>query len=147
MIPPVCKTLRVPLPPARAFSLFTEGLASWWPLASHSVFLSEFARLDPPAGPDGVILEHATDGRTCPWGRVLRWEPPVRVVMTFGAWRGEARAMELEVRFTADGTGTRVELEHRAWEHIGPEAEEVRAGYDPGWDFVFGSCYGAAAGV
>ena len=40
---------------------------------------------------------------------------------------------ELEVRFTPEGDGTLVELEHRGWERLGEIAQEVRAGYGEGW--------------
>jgi hypothetical protein len=55
---------------------------------------------------------------------------------------------EVEVRFspTADGR-TLVELEHRRWEVLGPElGAAARQAYEPGWGFVFGECYGGAAG-
>jgi len=38
---------------------------------------------------------------------------------------------ELEIRFTPEGTKTRVDLEHRGWDD-----PEGRANYGPGWDFV-----------
>ena len=40
---------------------------------------------------------------------------------------------ELEVRFTRQGEGTLVELEHRGWEGLGEIAEEARASYGTGW--------------
>ena len=33
----VVKTVTVPLPPEAAFSLFTDRIAEWWPLHTHSV--------------------------------------------------------------------------------------------------------------
>ena len=48
---------------------------------------------------------------------------------------GRPKIDEVEVRFIADGAGTRVELEHRGWERVGAEATEVREAYDSprGW--------------
>jgi hypothetical protein len=42
---------------------------------------------------------------------------------------------EVEVRFIADGDGTRLELEHRGRERVGAEAREVRDAYGApqGW--------------
>jgi hypothetical protein len=40
------------------------------------------------------------------------------------------------VTFTADGTGTRVDLEHRGWERLGEVAAEAREEYTQGWPRV-----------
>jgi uncharacterized protein YndB with AHSA1/START domain len=33
----VRQTVTVEAPPGRAFAVFTEGLASWWPLDTHQI--------------------------------------------------------------------------------------------------------------
>jgi hypothetical protein len=43
------------------------------------------------------------------------------------------------VRFTGEGEGTRVELEHRGWERMGERGEEARGHYDDGWATVLGA--------
>jgi hypothetical protein len=48
------------------------------------------------------------------------------------------------VRFSAEGSGTRVELVHTGWERLGERAGEVRARYDTGWEPVLGSYVDAA---
>jgi len=65
------------------------------------------------------------DGSECDWGRVVVWEPPTRLVVTWqinGQWQYDAdpeHASELEVRFTAKGPAqTVVELEHRYLERL-----------------------------
>ena len=58
--------------------------------------------------------------------------------MTWHPDRGEETAQELEVRFTAEGDGTRVDIVHTGWERIGPDFRERMAGYDTGWGFVLG---------
>jgi hypothetical protein len=50
----------------------------------------------------------------------------------------DTKATELEVRFAAEGGGTRVELEHRGWEIYAAEAAETQKSYDTGWDEVLG---------
>ena len=44
------------------------------------------------------------------------------------------------MRFTADGSGTRVDLEHRHWERLGAAGAEARASYggENGWEMVIG---------
>jgi hypothetical protein len=45
----------------------------------------------------------------------------------------EAGAQVVEVTFTADGTHTRVDLEHREWERAGANAEFLRGRFAGGW--------------
>src|SRR5919197_160847 len=74
----------------------------------------------------GRIAERSPTGEIADWGRVLTWEPPGRVAFTWHPEGGEAT--EVEVQFIPEGSGaTRVELEHRGWERLGPAAGERRA--------------------
>ena len=61
------------------------------------------------------MYERAPDGQEHDWAAILVYEPPHRVVLE---WKVNSAAppTEVEVRFTQDGDGTRVELEHRGWE-------------------------------
>ena len=131
---PVRKELQLAAPPERAFEVFTEGIATWWPLVLHSIS-GERARdcvFEPGVG--GRIFERDEDGTEADWGRVLVWDPPNRVVFSWHPNEDGPAATEVEVRFTAVGDGTLFELEHRGWERLGPEAAEARAGYHTGWD-------------
>jgi len=58
----------------------------------------------------------------------------------------EAEAQNLDVRFSPEGDGTRVELVHTGWERRGAKAEQILRDYDSGWDYVFGERYAAAFG-
>ena len=42
------------------------------------------------------------------------------------------------MRFSPEGNGTRVELEHRGWDAIAEDASEKRDSYDTGWGQVLG---------
>jgi len=67
---------------------------------------------------------------------VLTWEPPARVVIAWHVSPDTPAPTEVEVRFTPDGEGTRVDLEHRNWERAGEAGAGMRDGYDSGWDAV-----------
>jgi uncharacterized protein YndB with AHSA1/START domain len=123
-IPPLRGTVTVGVPIERAFAVFTDSLGTWWPPQYHigQADMAE-AILEPRAG--GRWYERGVDGSECDWGRVLAWEPPRRLVVTWqinGQWRYDPdpeHASEIEVRFTADGPGqTLVELEHRLLDRL-----------------------------
>jgi len=131
--------------PEEAFRLFTEEIHTWWPLATHSVGQAEAETCAFEGRVGGRLFERLRDGGTHTWGTVLAWEPPHRIAFTWHPGRGEETAQRLEVRFTAQGDATRVELENRDWEALGEKAEETRRGYEKGWAFVLGQCYAGAA--
>jgi uncharacterized protein YndB with AHSA1/START domain len=80
----------------------------------------------------GRIYEHAGD-RVCEWGRVVAWQPPHRVVLSWHPGREPSTAQEVEVTFETDPGGTRVRLVHRGWEALGRAAMETRKSYESGW--------------
>lgn len=79
----VRKTVTVSAPQAIAFEVFTTRIASWWPMATHKIGQADCATviIEPQAG--GRWFERGTDGVECDWGRVLAWEPPGRVLLTW----------------------------------------------------------------
>ena len=135
-IQPVVKEISVPLAREQAFALFTEGIAGWWPLATHSVAGSNAVgcHFEPRAG--GRLLETAADGTQHVWGTLLAWEPPVRLVVTWHPGRQADTGQELAVSFSPEGDGTRVRLVHTGWERLGDVGPRERDDYDPGWDYV-----------
>lgn len=96
--------------PAQAFRLFTERASDWWPPALRHTPdpRSEIRMLA-----TGRFWERATDGREVELGRVTAWEPPQRVALDFYPGTGPLRPTEVVVRFTAEGGGTRIVVEHR----------------------------------
>src|SRR4029453_2394363 len=123
-IPPLTGTITVDAPMEQVFRTFTDGFGSWWP-AEYHIGQADMATaiLEPRQG--GRWYEQGTDGSESEWGRVLAWEPPHRLVVTWqinGQWQYDpdpAHASEIEVRFTADGPDqTTVELEHRRLERL-----------------------------
>jgi uncharacterized protein YndB with AHSA1/START domain len=123
-IPAIRGAVTIDVPVDRAFQVFTASFNTWWPAEYHigGADLAE-AVIEPREG--GRWYERGVDGSECDWGRVLTWEPPNRLVVTWqinGQWQYDPdpeHASEIEVRFTADGPGqTRVELEHRHLERL-----------------------------
>lgn len=146
----VQKTIHVGVRPERAFRVFTEQMGRWWPLVSHHIgaATAETCVVEPFVG--GRWFERGVDGSECEWGRVLAWEPPARLVLTWeisADWKHDAGVQtEVEVRFVADGAGTRVELEHRRLEQFGARAPEMRATFDSpgGWNGLLAAFAGLA---
>ncbi len=137
----VTETITVEAPVERAFHVFTQEMASWWPPEHHLIqgTLEEMV-VEPRAG--GAIYNVATDGSRCQWARVLAYEPPQRFVFSWDIstdWTVEtdlARTSEVEVRFVAESPSrTRVELEHRHIDRHGDRWESMReaVGSDGGW--------------
>jgi uncharacterized protein YndB with AHSA1/START domain len=131
----------VDAPLERAFSVFTEGFGSFKP-REHNMLPVEIAEtvFEPRAG--GHLYDRGVDGSECRWARVLAYEPPHRVVLSWDIspqWQLETdleKTSEWEVRFVAEEPDrTRVELEHRNLERHGEGWEEERDGVagDGGW--------------
>jgi uncharacterized protein YndB with AHSA1/START domain len=137
----VRRTVTVEAPIARAFDVFTRGVASWWPKESHHVGPTPADTvIEPFAG--GRCYARSFDGTETDWGRVVAWEPPARLVFAWlltPQWSFEpdpARASEVEVRFTATGEATTdVALTHSGFERYAAGGEEMRAQVDGagGW--------------
>ncbi|HEY7409926.1 MAG TPA: SRPBCC family protein [Vicinamibacteria bacterium] len=135
---PVRKSVTVKAAPEAAFRRFTAGMASWWPLRSHSVGGEEAETVAMEGRVGGRIVERIRGGRECTWGTVTAWDPPRRVAFTWHPGDEPARAQDVEVRFTPEGDRTRVELEHRGFERLGGLARKARRGYPIGWAYVLG---------
>ena len=127
----VRKHVFVQTTPQRAFEVFTKEMGTWWPLVSHHISKVEAkdAIVEPFVG--GRWFERGVDGSECDWGKVLAWEPPGRLVLAWqlnADWKHDAALVtEVEVRFTAENGGTRVDLEHRLLRNYGARAEEMRS--------------------
>ena len=134
---PVRKSLLVHASPEDAFDVFTEDIDSWWPRTHHiGKVPMQRVIIEPKAS--GRCYTVQVDGTECDWGRVLAWDPPARFVMSWYPGKDDSQATELEVRFTAEGSGTRVDLEHRGWEILAEEGQQTRDNYDSGWPTVLG---------
>ena len=86
----------------------------------------------------GEVYEVSTDGARAHWADVLVWEPPHRLAIAWKVNPEAAGATDIELTFTAEGGGTRVDLVHSGWERLGDAAAETRGSYDGGWVVVLG---------
>jgi len=139
--PSVHSSIVVNAPIDRAFAVFTEDIGSWWPPEHHLLegALAEMV-FEPRTG--GHVYDRGVDGSECRWARVLAYEPPVRVVISWDInvqWQIEtdpAKTSEVEVQFISEAPDrTRVELEHRKIERHGDGWENLRDafGSPEGW--------------
>ena len=137
-LPPIAKVVTVKATPERAFARFTQEMASWWPLRSHSVgqAQAESVRMESRVG--GRIVERTRSGDEYVWGTIDVWEPPHRVAFSWHPGEQAERATHVEVRFTAAGANTRVVLTHTGFERLGPKGSRMRRAYPIGWAYVLG---------
>lgn len=137
-LPPLVKKVRVSLSVEAAFRRFTEQIAAWWPMETHSVGEKETVAVTFEDQVGGTIFETMRNGETSVWGTVLAYDAPSLVRFTWHPGREPSTEQEVEVRFDATDDGTEVTLTHSNWEQLGEAASAQRAGYDKGWDFVLG---------
>ncbi len=131
----------VDAPIERAFSGFTADIGSWWD-PNHHILEAELAEMvfEPREG--GHVYDRGMDGSECRWARVLAYDPPNRLVITWDIntqWQLETnleKTSEVEVRFVSEAPErTRVELEHRNLDRHGDGWERMRdaVGSPDGW--------------
>jgi uncharacterized protein YndB with AHSA1/START domain len=131
----------VDVPIERAFTVFTEDFGMFKP-REHNLLSADIAEtvFEPRAG--GRLFDRGVDGSECQWARVLAYEPPRRVVISWDIsphWQIETdpeRTSEVEIRFIAEGPDrTRVELEHRNLDRHLDGWQGLREGVDgdQGW--------------
>src|SRR5882762_6005239 len=103
----VRRQIVVEAPIERAFTVFTERFGDFKP-PEHNLLAVEIAEtvFEPRVG--GHLYDRGVDGSECRWARVLAYEPPRRVVISWdidGRWQIEtdhAKTSEVEVRFIVE---------------------------------------------
>lgn len=101
-------SVHVDVDPAVAFEAFTGEIDRWWvpgPINAWDFGRALSRRIEPGVG--GRVLEVYDDAGVLELGRVTVWEPGRRLV-----YRSSVDDTEVDVRFEADGGGTRVRVEH-----------------------------------
>jgi uncharacterized protein YndB with AHSA1/START domain len=131
----------VEAPIDQAFSVFTDDLGSWWP-PEYNLLEVDIAKRVFETHVGGHVYDIGTDGSECHWARVLAFEPPSRLVISWDLspqWQVETdpdKTSEVEVRFVSEAPDrTRVELEHRNLDRHGDGWDGLRdqIGADSGW--------------
>lgn len=136
------KTTLLRCPPARAFELFTEHAGAWWPAGRrHTGDAASEIVLEA----SGRFYERGGDGREVELGVVRVFERDARLVLDWFPGTGPECPTRVEVRFEAEGEGTRVSITHGP----GPCSEALFAlratAYQRSWELVV-HAWGEAAG-
>lgn len=149
---PVVKTIDVARAARDAFRIFTEEIAAWWPMETHTRARTADGQrtvhvtIEPRVG--GRVYETLHDGGELEWGEVTAFEPGAHFAMAWRLGRQRDQYTDVSVRFEPlSETSCRVTLTHENWERMGEEAEKLRNGYTNGWETVFRARYGAYAGL
>jgi uncharacterized protein YndB with AHSA1/START domain len=134
------KTITVNAPIDRAFAVFASRMGDWWH-REHSVAQGTTQKdvvIEPRAG--GRWYEVGADGSEHPWGRVIAFDPPRRLVLAWQLTREFVYDPDfettVEILFIELDGGTRVEFEHRDLERMGPDAVEMLESMDGGWGML-----------
>jgi uncharacterized protein YndB with AHSA1/START domain len=131
----------VAAPIERAFRVFTEQFDRIKP-REHNMLGVDIAETVFESRVGGHVYDRGVDWSECRWARVLAYEPPHRLVISWDInpqWQIETdldRTSEVEVRFVSESPErTRVELEHRNLERHGQGWDSMRAGVgsENGW--------------
>lgn len=134
MTSPLQITFDVACSAEHAFTMWTSRIGTWWP-SDHSVSGDENLLVVLESGIGGRIFERTSTGIEYDWGVVTVWEPPTRLGYRWHLGRDGDGATEVEVRFVWRGPrNTRVEVEHRGWERLGPMADTWRDRNRIGWE-------------
>ncbi len=126
----VLVALRIAAPPSRVFEAFTDEIGDWW--RANALFRSgrdPGGRLSIEPRADGRLLETYANGEVDEIGRIVEWDPPKRLVLS---WRPTSfssdQETEVHVRFEPVDDLTRVTVEHVGWDAI-PREHATRHGF------------------
>ncbi|GGJ80873.1 hypothetical protein GCM10010123_08440 [Pilimelia anulata] len=132
---PLLHTVLLPVPPARAFRLFTAEYGGWWPLRTHSVGGERSGGVHFGGAAGEQIIEQLADAEPVTWGTLTVWDPPYRVAFTWHPGRPEPEATRIEVTFIGVDDRTEVTLRHTGWVNR-PDGDAARERYARDWPAV-----------
>ena len=138
----IVKTLEVRARPEHAFDVFAARMGEWWH-KEHSIAQGTTQKdvvVEPRSG--GRWYELGMDGSEHPWGHVIDYDPPNRLLLAWQLNRNfdfdPELVTEVEVLFEPSGDGTRVRFEHRNLERLGEGAAAEMEAMDGGWGMLLG---------
>jgi uncharacterized protein YndB with AHSA1/START domain len=126
------KSIWVGRPPEVSFKVFCEDIGEWWP----GGFGGKDSKLSMGCEVGGRFFERRADGTEYEIGRLTAYQPPSLVAFTWRAPSWEITT-QVEIRFSAEAGGTRIELEHSGWEQSA-KTRDARNNYDSGWGTILG---------
>jgi len=126
------KSIWVKHPTEVSFKVFCEEITAWWP----NGFGGKDCKLYLEREVGGRFYERRNDGSEYEIGRVTAYKAPSLVAFTFRAPSWDITT-QVEIRFSPEAGGTRVELEHSGWEQS-EKTREARGNYDSGWTRILG---------
>jgi hypothetical protein len=152
MTEPIFKTIDVSCDPQTAFTIFTDKIATWWPLDKNSISAmdgktAKSLSIEPKVG--GRIVEIGPDDTLYDWGNVAHFEPGKRLTLNWQlATSPDIDPTVVDVKFIDLGSEkTRVELTHDNWQVYGQKADDNRNSYNNGWVAVFEQAFAGACKV
>jgi uncharacterized protein YndB with AHSA1/START domain len=136
------KTIEVRAPIERAFAVFATRMGDWWH-KEHSIARGTTQQdvvIEPRAG--GRWYELGADGSEHPWGKVIAYDPPHRLLLAWQLTReftyDPGFETMVEVKFEERDGVTVVTFEHRDLERMGGGAVEMLESMDGGWGMLLG---------
>ena len=129
----IAKTVTVNVHPERAFALWVERIDAWWP-KSHSVSRQPATNILMESGLGGRFYERAPDGTEHDLGAIVIYDPPKHLAYHWFLGSSAELPTIVDVRFTAAGAGTRVDVEHRGPSLVGELWEERQGAFASAWN-------------
>jgi hypothetical protein len=113
--------VEVSVRPGAAFEIFTAEIGRWWrpgPINWYDAYRAVSTHFEPGVGGRWLEVYDEESGQAKEIARITVWEPGSRLSFTYSD--GDIDGTEVDVRFERVGEHTRVTLEHRGWEKLGP---------------------------
>lgn len=137
-------TVKVPISASDAFNAFIDDLHSWWPKEyTWAGDVLERIKIEPKE--NGRCFERGPYGFECDWGRVLKWNPPHRIIFSWQISPNRVpepnpeKASEVEIQFKEiSNKATKINFEHRNFDNHGKDAETYKKALNSpqGWPYI-----------